>query len=497
MPTTIPYDPSLELANVVPMETLSILEQIAAKQAPINAAEEALNSAIFNVRSLNMTRNEMANMGIDTSALDKSETAAKANVQSAAGEVVKQRLANWPAINSLRSKLVGVTSSIESPVDYNRTSIKQMPLSADSLKMDAQYFSFDSMSQDSSSVVESIKSFVSESTSFLGDKQSMEATDAAQRQVNHQLENHNIAGTLLITASCTHKNAAVLAPFYIDVDKGIRVWNTLFPDNMIKTNSPTDIAKIALQQQTKQAKSFNIISGATYGSSFIGMVHILRQENTQSSQDMVSVAASLQEQFEASAWFAHVSGGFGVDSQFADSARELLSSQQISSHISLISIGSIPSITANDMAIGVKEFAKFDPAEMMGKLATLANATSAAQSSVQEGAQAARTGENMVQLRSSEITSVMSSLASTDDGSNKILDINSLMTAFEDYVNKAIEGNVGAPINYYLKPITASQLAQMWIAKYLPGKYVTSAGDDSTPAEPSSSSSSSSGNAAA
>ena len=489
MPTSIPYDPSLELANIVPMQTLEILEQIAAKQAPIDAAEEALNSAIMNVRSLNMTRNEVANLGVDTSGLDDSEQAAKADVSKAAADVVKQRLANWPEINALRSKLVGVTSSIESPVDYNRTQIKQMPLSADSLKMDAQYISFDSMSQNSASVVEAIKSFVSESTRFLGDKQSMEATHEAQKQVNRQLETHNIAGTLLITASCTHKNAAVLAPFYLDVDKGIRVWNTLFPDDMIKTNSPTAIAGIARDQQTKKAKAFNIISGANYGSSFIGMVHVLRQESTESSQRMLSVANSLQAQFEASAWFAHVSGGFGVDKQFADSARQLLSSQQISSHISLISIGSIPSITSNEVAIGVKQFADFDPAQMMGKLATLANATAADQQSVQEGAKAARTGESMVQLRASEVQNVMASLATVDDGANKLLDINSLMTAFEDYVNKAIEGNTGVPINYFLKPITASQLAQMWVSKYLPGQYITSAGDDSAPNEPASSSS--------
>jgi hypothetical protein len=58
-----------------------------------------------------------------------------------------------------------------------------------------------------------------------------------------------------------------------------------------------------------------------------------------------------------------------------------------------------------------------------------------------------------------------------------MLDINSLMTAFTDFVSKA-STNVGVPINYYLKPITANQLAQMWISKYIPGEYVTSAGDD-------------------
>jgi hypothetical protein len=37
------------------------------------------------------------------------------------------------------------------------------------------------------------------------------------------------------------------------------------------------------------------------------------------------------------------------------------------------------------------------------------------------------------------------------------------------------------PINYYLKPITKAQLAQMWVAKYYPGKYLAISGDDSTP----------------
>jgi len=43
---------------------------------------------------------------------------------------------------------------------------------------------------------------------------------------------------------------------------------------------------------------------------------------------------------------------------------------------------------------------------------------------------------------------------------------------------------VGVPVTYYLKPITASQLIQMWVAKYFPGQYVTSSGDDATPKEP-------------
>ena len=73
----------------------------------------------------------------------------------------------------------------------------------------------------------------------------------------------------------------------------------------------------------------------------------------------------------------------------------------------------------------------------------------------------------------------MSGLEKIDSGQNKMLDINSLMTAFEDYVEKALAGNIGVPINFYLKSITRAQLAQMWVAKYYPNKYLSISGDDS------------------
>src|SRR4051794_13518479 len=94
------------------------------------------------------------------------------------------------------------------------------------------------------------------------------------------------------------------------------------------------------------------------------------------------------------------------------------------------------------------------------------------------GADAARTGQQMVSLKAGEIKAALSALAEVDDGANKILDINSMMTALEDYLKKVAEGNSGVPINYYLKDITKDMHAQMWVAKYFPGKYLGIHGDD-------------------
>ena len=66
----------------------------------------------------------------------------------------------------------------------------------------------------------------------------------------------------------------------------------------------------------------------------------------------------------------------------------------------------------------------------------------------------------------------MSSLGAYDDKNNKVIDTNSLMTALEDYVKKAIAGDAGVPINFFLKPITADELAEAYLAKYYPMEFV-------------------------
>lgn len=484
MAMTIPYDSSLVLGNVVHPETMKNLLDIAAAQAPVEAAQDELNSLITMKRSLDMTTQELLNMNVDTAQLQSEIASVNQEISKSADSYAKLRITQEKAIKDLRAKQLAVHADIESPIDYVRTQIKKMPLSADSIKMDAQYFSFDENSQRAQNIISSVKAFVSESTSFLGDKLSTEAATAAATQLSRQLENHNVEGTLVITASCTHKDAALLAPFILDVDKAIRVWNSVFSsDNeKIKISTPAELAKIADEEGTSKELVLPILSGATYGSSFVGMVHVLRSESTQSSQEMASIAANMQSQFDIGCWYASEAGGFGVDSNFASDIKNMLSKQTVSSHVSLITMGSIPSIKSNQVKIGVKQFADFDPAKMMDKLATLANSTSSEKKSVAESAAAARTGKQMIEMQGATVNNVMLGLAEIDDGANQMLDVNSLMTAFEDYVAKAIAGEIGVPINYYVKNITRAQLAQMWVAKYFPGQYLAISGDDSAPA---------------
>jgi len=482
MPSPIPYDPKLALGNIVDPKALANIEKIGSLQGPIDAAENELNRVHAALRKLEMTRDSLQIEGVPVVDLNKSIEDVRKDVDAAAANLGTVTVKQLPLIAQAEAEIDEISSEIESPIDYNKSKFTQLPLSADSLVMDAQYFSFDKETDKANSAIAAMKSFVAASTSFMGDKISGEATADMQRQTNHQIKYHDIQGTLVITAGCTHRMAQVIAPFVIDVDKGIRAWNAIYTDekDKIKMDDPKSVADIAAKGDTDKAKSYNILSGYSSGSSFVGMVHVLKDSSTETSQRMMSTAASLQGQMEVGSWFSSYNGGFGVDTSFSNSVKSLLSSQNIQSHISVNVKGLIPTIKSDEVQIAVEHFTDFSPDQMMGKLAVLQNSTADDQTSVASAAENARTGGQMTAIEATKVKSAISAVGELDDGKNQILNINSMMTAFTNFVERAVT-TPGVPINYWLKPITASQLAQMWVAKYLPSQYVTSAGDDITP----------------
>lgn len=187
---------------------------------------------------------------------------------------------------------------------------------------------------------------------------------------------------------------------------------------------------------------------------------------------MHSTMESIQSQIKAKSWFSDISGGFGLNKQFSQDIKNLLSSQEISTHCTLTTHGSIPSIKSNQVKLAVKEFSSFDGKSAMNDLAGLQNAVASDKDSIDNSAENARLGQQMVTLKNAQIQGVLSRLNEIDDGNDKIIDITSMMTALDDYIEKAIDGEIGMPINYYIKPITKLQLAQMWVDKYFPNKFL-------------------------
>jgi len=496
MPSTIPYDPSLVLGSIVKKETLDAIGKIAEVQSAPDAEQNKLNALLSLKRSLEMTKTELLQLGIPSTNDSMKNLDAELNkldeeIPKAAGDYCEAKINAEKTIADVRKAMLkDVNAEYESPIDYVKTQIKTMPLAADSMNMDVQYFSRDENSQDAETFASGISSFVSASLSGLGNDVATQATAAAQKQATAQATNHSITGTLVLSVTCTHKNASIMAPLVLNVDKAVKAWNSFYGkgDKLVPTDgkSMMDLATqddpdTAAGSDGKKANKFSIISGMTFGSSFVGMVHVLNTTSTTVSESMSTVATSLQAQMDTGAWFEKASGGFGVSATFANSVKNLLSTQNISSHVTLICMGTIPSMVASEVKQAVKEFSKFDPEASMNAISTIQNATVADQGSVTQAAEAARTGGQMVSMKATEIKSALSALADIDDGSNKILDVNSMMTALDDYLKKASAGSAGVPINYYLKDVTKGMIAEMWVAKYYPGKYMKIQWDDSDP----------------
>lgn len=481
MPSTIPYEPSLVLGNIVKQEKLDNAELIAAYQAEADAKEVTMNSLIALRTNLDMTVQELTNLGVETPEITAEIKELNKQISTAAAEYGKVKLETEKNIQPLRATMSMMSDDIESPLDYTKSEVKSMGVSSDSMQLNVRYFSVDSNKERSESQASSIGGFVSEAMSGFGQAHAMQLSKSVQKQFGMQNANHELEGTLVISISCTHKNARIFSPLILDPDKMVAAWNKAFPDEVIDTQK----SPLKLWEELEKSscnKLVYVLSGATYGSSFVGMIHVLKSDSMNTVQNMEGVAQKLQTQFKLGGWFADLQGGFGVEDSFANSVKNLISSQNIQSHCSLATMGVIPSIKSNQVKMGVKQFADSDPDKEMQKLATLQGATATENNTLESSASAARTGKQMISLHNATIQSTLTGSSEIDDGQNGMIDINSLMTAMDDYVQKCSSGddNIGVPINYYLKSLDKATTLKAWLEKYYPKENI-SGGDQPEP----------------
>ena len=177
MPTTIPYDPSLLLGSIVDQTRIDNLKKIADAQKPIDVAQDKLNAYILQKRSLDMTMQEMINMNVSADGLkdlvDEIEQLKKDMVQAAVayGKAVIDGEKTIAGLRNTASS-TAINEEVESPINYNKSAIKKMPLSSDSMKMDVQYFRLDSNQDSSEDHANSIAAYVAyQSSAIFGAKE--------------------------------------------------------------------------------------------------------------------------------------------------------------------------------------------------------------------------------------------------------------------------------------------------------------------------------------
>ncbi|GIZ49204.1 hypothetical protein CKM354_001223900 [Cercospora kikuchii] len=420
MPSTIAYDPSLSFASVISNTILDSLVAIANAQQPVEAARDKHNSLVAHKRSLEMTKTELKNLGVETGSIERELEQLNKLVLTSAAEYEKAKIIAEPQIARSRESIRTMQRQMGSPVDQRRTGIKTLPISADSMNMKVKYLPFDSVQQNSTSYASNIASFVSESIGTitgLSNATKLGATFSAQ--VAQKWDMQSIEGTLIFSMSCTHKNASLLAPLVLNPDKGIKIWNQIFPANRLDPTYLEDMKNAATEYSDEKHDKYYVATGTTFGSGFIGMVHVVKTPNSSRADALTSAADQLDALANASMSFNVLKGVTGLDEKFGIDMKRLFAEQNIESHVTAVTIG------ATAAANGVADMSSH-PFEVKGDFGPFASNT---------------------------------------------MGVEGLMRELNDYLQRVSQITGGMPLTYYLKEVGKQSLAQWWWAKYYPGKY--------------------------
>jgi len=473
----VQYDPALYIGCIIDKTSFKNLATVSALYAEIASKKSEINNMMRTAEEIKLITKECITSGFydektGISDAEKDLKEIQKIITNLKKEYLQVSVKNLQAISKI--KTASVTQTIESPCDWTKTQIKtDFPISADTIKVDSSYFTFDENTQSADQHISSVMSFVDTQFSelFGSDSGSFDGSKKNRKSMSHTHQHHRVKSTLVITAMATHKNATMFAPCVFDVEKLVNCWNSCFTKEWLDAKNPVKMKELykKSEKSSKIEKShLNFVSGATYGSGLVGLVTFTDDSETNSSQKMEAMAESFKSAFKVAAFFGNVTGDFGFAKQEANSLKDMMSNQTIGVHFNMYCAGLIPTISSNIVEFGVKEFADFDPGAMEKQLVQMQNMTSGSSDSVDQGADASRTANQIQSLANNKVEAVLSSLQNIKESQDSVLNVNTMMTAFDNYAKMAAAGNIGVPMNYFVKPIYKSDIVELWMKKYFP-----------------------------
>jgi hypothetical protein len=459
--------PSLVLGGVIDRSVLGLTSGLAANQSRIDAAHQKLNSYILMKRSLAMTLNELLDLGADVTTLVENLKGVDEAIKVAAGEYVSTCLSAEAAMQKQREELASASPSelIESPVDFSASVLQSLPLSADSMKLDAQYFSC--VEESEQDVAADVERFVRDSMGGSGTR-SNELARQASAQVTRQLQNNSLAGTLVIAANCSHREVAVFDPLVLDPEKAASAWNRLFPAEALPTSQPERMAAIAHASEQEPGNAMSLVSGVTYGSSFVGMAHLLKTTGVKAGVDEQTLE-KIKSRVQLGGWLEQATGGLGIEDEILNDVKRLLSSQNVRAHVSVIVAGALPEIASNEVKLTVSKVVQPEAAQSLKLLKQASADPSDGAETVDSDANRSRALAQAVNLENARASNVIRTLNDVDRASNRALDVNSLMKAFESYVSAVRKSGSGVPTGFFVRNIGKQEVAKLWLKRYANG----------------------------
>eukprot|EP00548_Thalassiothrix_antarctica_P015737 CAMPEP_0194165218 /NCGR_PEP_ID=MMETSP0154-20130528/1206_1 /TAXON_ID=1049557 /ORGANISM="Thalassiothrix antarctica, Strain L6-D1" /LENGTH=520 /DNA_ID=CAMNT_0038875599 /DNA_START=59 /DNA_END=1621 /DNA_ORIENTATION=- len=432
-------------------------------------------------------------------------------IATAAQQLVEETIAGFKTKKKLRKqqKKKRIGMNIESPIDFGLSGVESFPIAFDGMDFDVQYFRNEENTDNSRSETggekkedkgksEGSHNFASKVAKFAAEFVSEKVEDASsdpemisdgldttlatrshvENTVNdslsHQSSHHQIAGTLVIVARCTHQNADIISPCILDSSKLMTAWNYTFPENQLSTLRQ-ELYDFVFNEENEPPKqgddALHLLTGCTRGSSFVGMAHTIKTETTKSGQTGTDTAKTIRIIVEKEAMIGARTGQTGRRMENAAKlVQNLMSSAQIFNHCTLITQGIIPNIAASEVVTTVQELSP-TPGDLLKGLKAIQDASGDADlEGMQERGkiQEAKKGSQFLQQSNEFAASTVSAVVGKEAVTNQVIDANSLMTAFTDYITKAQAGECGVPIGFMMQKINKYDVAKAYIRSVYP-----------------------------
>jgi|GEM_PF-3285889 len=459
MSFSIPYDhPALVLGHLVPPSLLAMLDKVRAIQARTDAALERMHSLMSMRRGLTMTLSEMTSLGVDVKELEARIEGLNQAIAQAASDYIAKRLDNDAAIQAERDRIAELDLSglLESPLDYSQVDLTRKALASDNLQIDIQYFKHLGSDGGGGAVRSRVEQMVRDNTAGLP-QQASKLANQAGAMVAQQQDSHDLVGTLVITANATHRSVAMLNPVKLDVQKAIDAWNESFASAALRLNvaDPIAMAKVASQTRGDAVdKVLTLLTGVTYGSSFVGMIHLVRNRMSPAGLSDAEVAAMV-ERLRVGTVINGQTGGLGAEQSVLDEVRQMISDQGFTAHVSILVNGALTTPAAKNVEKLVDRAIHVPSRLPFSGMGTALGETVA---------HAARAAQTAAQAEAGKVAGLAATLNSVDKGSDASIDLSTLFTAFDNYLEAITKPeSAGAPIGFYVKRISAAQIAREWL----------------------------------
>ena len=468
MPTSIPFHPGLVLGNIIQADHTQYLENLTKEKNKIDSSQQKHNLYIQQKHKLDMVYQELLSIGVPQGELTKLENEIEnvnkeilqsaieysETVRNSEAKIAELKSNVLSSVKQEKGLIASQLSNVESPLDWTKCELKSVDLSFDSMELDCQFF--DCKFNNFDAHVEQISQYIHEkSMDTLGKDAANNLKTHTLRKLKGKTPNHKLEGTLVLTANCTHKKANTFHTLNLDGYKAIRAWNTLYPEDALDTSDIDSVYKIA-QGQDNSSNTLRVLTTVTFGSSFVGMVHLSKESGAKIN---LTNESGIEQEPQPKSNSDHS----GAQDKTDNSQDPLLHNQStLQSHCSVVTMGVIPKLTQSTSDTLLKSTID-NPKHILNQIDAVKIRTSSEQSTTSSKNNESKELNQLLNLSQRNLKFALSSLCDLEQ-THSLLDTNALIRMFDNYTHSAKEFTGGVPLNLYSTSFSKADVASAWLA---------------------------------